>query len=192
MGSVYVSESKKNAKAEKAIVVFEDEASFSQSTTLHQTWSPVNAQPKISTKGQRNTQKIFGAITLGTNKFVYRRREDRFNHETYIEFLEQLLVEYKAKRSRRLYLIQDNASYHKKSETYQWFNENRHLIEVYNLPPYCPEFNAIETVWKYTRKCATHNRYHDTVEELRISLDTTFNEIQHKPELVAGLIAPFC
>ncbi|HDH06008.1 MAG TPA: deoxyribonuclease [Nitrospirae bacterium] len=39
-------------------MVHEDEASFRQSPTLHQTWAACNSQPQIPTRGQRNTQKI--------------------------------------------------------------------------------------------------------------------------------------
>jgi len=34
------------------------------------------------------------------------------------------------RRHHRIYLIQDNASYHKKQETYEWFKANRRHVEV--------------------------------------------------------------
>lgn len=192
MDQVYLSRFKKNAKKENAKIVFEDEASFRQTPTLHQTWALVNSQPKIPSKGERNTQKIFGAIELDTADFVYsHKKKENFNHETYIEFLEKMIGHYCKKKGTRVFLIQDNASYHKKSETYAWFSKNRRYIEVYNLPPYCPELNAAEQIWKFTRAGVTHNRYYDREEALCGALFKTFGDIQDNPSLVKGLLAPF-
>ena len=66
-----------------------------------------------------------------------------------------------------------------------------HIIEVFNLPPYCPELNSTERIWHYTRMQATHNRYYDTKEELCNALFLTFKTIQEKPYLINGLLKPF-
>jgi transposase len=170
--------------------VYGDEASFRQSPTLHQTWAPVNTQPKILSTGQRNSQKIFGAVELYSGNFLYKHKEANFNSETYIEFLEEMQNHY-YKKGHRIYLIQDNASYHKKPETYEWFTDNRKYIEVFNLPPYCPELNSTERIWHYTRMEATHNRYYDTKQQLLNALFLTFSTIQKTPNLINGLLAPF-
>jgi transposase len=190
MGSIHLSQSKKNAKQEGAVIVFVDEASFRQSPTLHQTWAPVNSQPTILSKGQRNSQKIFGAVALYSGDFLYRHKEENFNFETYVEFLEDMLDHYYKKR-HRIYLIQDNASYHKKPETYEWFTSNRKYMEVFNLPPYCPELNSTERIWHYTRMHATHNRYYETKKDLCNALFLTFSTIQKSPDLINGLLMPF-
>jgi len=158
---------------------------------LHQTWAPRNAQPQIPTRGQRNTQKILAGVDVATGKFVYRHQTEYFNADTYVEFLEQSLIPNFYRRNHRVFLIQDNASYHKKPEVYDWFRKHRHQVEVYLLPPYSPEFNAVERVWNYTRKMATHNRYFDTPEELCGSLFATFGDIQQYPENIMGRLAPY-
>ena len=111
------------------MIVFEDEASFRQTPTLHATWARVASQPQIPTRGERNTQKIFGAVRLDTAQFIYLHQQDYFQWETYVAFLDQVLVPAFYRRGHRVFLIQDNASYHKKKETYQWFAQN----------PYCPK-----------------------------------------------------
>ena len=95
------------------------------------------------------------------------------------------------KRGHRVYLIQDNASYHKKPGVYEWFGKHRRRIEVFLLPPYSPKFNAVERLWHYTRMGATHNRYYDTPQELCHNLFTTFQGIQQHPENILGLLQPF-
>ena len=191
MDPVYLSQSKKNARREQAIIVFEDEASFRQSPTLHQTWARRNSQPQIPSKGARNTQKIFGAVALHTAKFIYQHTSESFNSETYIAFLENHLLPNYYTQSHRIYLIQDNASYHKKPETYNWFQDNRKYIEVFNLPPYSPELNAEERLWHHTRMYVTHNQYYDTKEELCSNLFATFKNMQNNPKSIEGMLRPF-
>jgi transposase len=190
--SVYLPPSKKNAQIEGAIVVHQDEASFRQTPTLYQTWARKNSQPKVSTKGARNTQKIFGAVAPQTAQFIYHHTDQSFNHKTYIEFLEDHLLPSYYRKSHRVYLIQDNASYHKKPETYEWFESNRKYIEVFNLPPYSPELNAEERIWHHTRMCATHNRYFETKEELCDALFAAFEQMQRNPGSIQGYLQPFC
>ena len=191
MGALHLSELKKKAAREKAIVVYEDEASFRQSPTLHQTWARCNSQPQVPTRGQRNTQKILGAVSLYDARFIYHHQTEYFNAESYLAFLEHDLLPGFYKRGHRIYLIQDNASYHKKPEVYDWFAKQRKRIEVFLLPPYSPQFNSVERLWHYTRMHATHNRYFDTAEELCHSLFATFADIQQHPQDITGLLQPF-
>lgn len=187
-----IPEFKKKAVEEGAIIVYEDEASFHQSPTLHRTWAPLSQQPKIPTKGQRNTQKVYGAVGLYQPKFVFKHQEEYFNHTNYITFLDKHVLPEFYRRNHRVFYIQDNASYHKKAETYEWFKDHRKYIEVFCLPPYFPQLNAVEPIWKYVRKNATHNRYFDTKEELCVSLLRTLNTIRKEPKNILGILAPFC
>ena len=136
MGALDLSQSKKNAHTEGAVIVFTDEASFRQTPTLHATWARRGSQPQIPTRGERHTQKIFGAVSLQGARFIYLHQQDYFQWETYLAFVEQVLVPAFYRRGHRIYLIQDNASYHKKRELYEWFARHRRYLEVFQLPPY--------------------------------------------------------
>ena len=126
--------------------------------------------------------KIFGCVDVKTARFLYRR-DAVFNAETYIAFLEQVARQY---HGHRVFYVQDNASYHKDSDVWQWFKDNRKWIEVSNLPTYSPEFNAAEPIWKYTRKVATHNRHFESDAEIADTLTRVFRSIQRNPVLAAN------
>lgn len=191
MGALHVSESKKNAGKERALVVYVDEASFRQTPTLHQTWAPQNHRPEIPTRGERHTQKILGAVSLQGSRFAYRHQSEYFDQVTYRSFLEEVVMPTYYRRGHRIYLIQDNASYHKAPEVWEWFRAQRRRMEVFPLPKYSPEFNAQERLWQYTRRAATHNRYFATPHQLCASLFATFADMKRHPEKLDGLLAPF-
>ncbi len=131
--------------------------------------------------------KIFGCVELSNAKFNYHR-DEVFNEQTYLVFLEQIARQYYGKH---IFYIQDNASYHKSEDGWLWFKEHRKNIEVFNLPPYSPELNAIETLWHHTRVKGTHNRYFETKEEIIDVLIRVFRSIQKNPNQIRGYLTPF-
>ena len=52
-----------------------DECSFRQDSTLHSTWSRVGEQPLIPKTGQRKTVKVFGAVDITKDRFIYKTTE---------------------------------------------------------------------------------------------------------------------
>jgi transposase len=188
VASLYLSESKKKAKDQGAALIFEDEASFRQDSTLHATWSKRGHQPLIPVTGARKSIKIFGCVDVFSARFLYRR-DTVFNATTYLCFLDQIARAYHGKK---VCYVQDNASYHKDGQISAWFHDNRAWLEVRNLPPYSPEFNAAEPLWHHTRKTGTHNRYFSTQDELASTLTSVFRSIQRNPNQIRGYLAPFC
>jgi len=63
-------------------------------------------------------------------------------------------------------VILDNARWHHAKLLKPWLWEHRHIFQLDFLPPYSPELNNIERVWKLTRCICTHNRYFSNLEEL--------------------------
>lgn len=167
--------------------MFEDEASFRQDSTLHATWAKRGHAPKVSVTGKRKSVKIFGCINIHTAGFHYHQ-DEVFNANTYLNFLEQIAKKY---FRRHIFYIQDNASYHKDGDVWLWFKDHRKKIEVYNLPPYSPEFNATERLWHHTRMKGTHNRFFKDEFEIVKTLDGVFNQMQKNPDEIKGYLAPF-
>jgi len=88
---------------------------------------------------------------------------------------------------RKIFLIIDNGPCHWLDDVGKaWLAEHTQAIELHRLPPYSPEFNATEGVWKVTRKLATHNRFYPTVEERDAALTATFTVFQRQPQLIAA------
>jgi hypothetical protein len=98
----------RKARSRHWALLFIDEASFRQDSTIHATWSRVGCPPEVPVRGECKNVKIPGAIQLWCTRFDYRQ-DNVFNATTYLGFLEQL-----ARRCRRqgAILIPDNASYY--------------------------------------------------------------------------------
>ena len=144
--------------------------------------------PEVPVSGERKSVKIFGAIELWSTRFDYRQ-DTVFNACTYLGFLEQLARRY---HHQGAILIQDNASYHKHGDVWEWFKSNREWLEVHQLPPYSPELNPTQRLWQHTRKNGTHNRFFNDPDALLATLTQVFTEMQSYPQLIQSYLAPFC
>lgn len=186
MGQKDVSCHKKGARKKGAVIVFVDEASFRQDPTLFRTWARCGHQPRVLTYGRRNTQHALGAVSLTDASFTYRFATP-LNGETYLTFLVQIVRVF---GPEPVVLIADNARYHTHPDVVQWTDDHRDQITLRFLPPYSPEFNPMERVWGHVRRCATHNRFFETVPELLGCLRCAFRQIQRCPASIEGYLAP--
>lgn len=169
--------------------MFEDEASFWLDGTLHRTWAPVGVQPRVDTFGMRKTAHVYGAITIEKRPHFVYQFADVFNGATFLEFLKEIT---RRCPRRKVFLILDNGPCHNlQADGRDWLKENRHRIELHRLPPYSPELNGIEGVWKVTKKKTTHNRFYATVTHRDTALVSTFETFKAYPQLVAGHVARF-
>lgn len=168
--------------------MFGDEASFWLDGTLHRTWSRIGVQPRVDTYGLRKTAHVFGAISLEQHPVFKYSFADVFNGRTYLEFLKAVV----RGARRKIFMIIDNGPCHNlDDEGRLWLAANRHRVELCRLPPYSPELNAIEGVWKETKKRTTHNRFFRSVDERDAALITTFERFRAKPASIAGHVARF-
>lgn len=189
MGAGHIPIIKKKARKRGCRIVFEDEAGFRQDPTLHKTWSRKGYQPQVEQLKKRSGIKVLGCIDIEEMEFKYTF-EKTLEARSYIAFLETTVTQF-FEKDRPILYIQDNASYHKDGDVWYWFRENRKWIEVYNLPPYCPELNAVERLWKFTRSETTHNRYFDSVGDLEVNLVGTFEKMNKNPVLMKNKVSSF-
>jgi transposase len=137
----------------------------------------------------RKTAHVFGVVTLERRpRFLYQFAPV-FNGTTFLEFLKEVV---RRSRRRKTFLIIDNGPCHNLDQDgKRWLATHRHRIELFRLPPYSPELNPIEGVWKTTKKRTTHNRFYRTTEERDAALCATFATFQAQPSLIANHLTRF-
>ena len=52
-----------------------------------------------------------------------------------------------------------------------------HLVQVIWLPPYCPELNDIERIWKYVKGASVANFYFGDADSLRQAITEVFDKL---------------
>lgn len=153
-----------------------DEVHFQQHGSRCRMWIPPEIKdPVVYHHPTRRSVGYFGAVRLRDGNFFCRRESGRFNGETFGEFL-KLLCAASTAGGRRVVVISDNAKYHHARLHQSWREERAATFALDYLPPYSPELNPIERVWKLTRRLCLHNRYFGFLETVIDAVENQFTE----------------
>jgi len=124
---------------------------------------PEEVDPVILHAPTRKSLAVFGAVRPADG-YLIAQRAQTFNTDSFHAFLRLLLRH--QRRKRLIVAIVDNARWHHAQALRPWLWERRHLLRLDFLPPYSPELNHQERVWKFTRRLVTHNRYFPLLDTL--------------------------
>jgi transposase len=124
---------------------------------------PEDVDPVVLHAPTRKSMAVFGAMRVSDGRLT-SFTIDSFNGDTFQVFLRQLLRH--KRKGRRIVVVVDNASWHRARALQPWLREHRKSLRLDFLPPYSPDLNPIERVWKLIRRLCTHNRYFATLDEL--------------------------
>ncbi len=148
--------------------MFLDECHFYQRGTRKRTWyPPEDLDPIVFREPRRKGISVFGALSINDGK-LFTKMTERYNSMTFLEFL--CIVHGKFPNST---VVLGNALYHHANVVKEFAFLTG--MDTLFLPPYSPELNPIESVWKLVRKHATHNRYFEKLSNLSGALKDEFN-----------------
>jgi transposase len=178
----------RQAKHRKALILFEDEASFAQWGSLRYTWASRGKQPEVPTSGKRTGYKVFGAREYFSGRLFSQGIEGRFTSESYQAFLQMIMGQTPAP----LFVIHEGARYHTSQSTEAFLAAHRHRITAEPLPSYSPDDNPIEYLWKKTKQRATHHKYFKELAALTISVEKALAYFAAHPEEIVSLLGRYC
>jgi hypothetical protein len=146
---------------------------------------PENVDPKIEHHPTRKSVGYFGAVRLRDGTFLYARESDRFNGQSFWDFMK--LLQNGFQQGRRIVVISDNARYHHAKMHKDWRDERQPGFQLDFLPPYSPDLNPIERVWKLTRRLCLHDQYFPMLGSVVVAVESRFNEWANGSDLLRRL-----
>src|ERR1700684_3556440 len=163
-----------------------DEVHFQQHGSRCRMWIPPEIKdPVLLHAPTRKGVGYCGAVRLRDGRFVFRLETGKFNGASFLQFLQQLRSASRRTR-RRVVVISDNARYHHSRLHRPGREQHAHDFALDFLPPYSPELNPIERVWKLTRRRCRHNRYFGLLDSVAEAVEGQFanwlgpNETLHR------------
>lgn len=111
---------------------------------------------------------------------LFTAKPETFNCETTIESIRAFLASNPAPDEKKYALVMDNAPWHKKTirlvetEARPEYADIRKSVVFIKLPPYSPDLNPIEQVWRITRRENTHNVFFPSLSLLEEAVDSAF------------------
>lgn len=127
----------------------------------------------IKSNTGRDRLNLNGALNAKTLEVVIRE-DERINSVSTINLLDALLDKHPA---GRIYLIWDNARYYYSKVVQNYLKYHPRLIPKF-LPPYSPNLNLIERLWRLFHQKVTYNQYYETFPKFKESCLNFFENIQ--------------
>lgn len=126
----------------------------------------------LKTPSGRQRYSVLGAVDSHTKELITVRTKGNINAMSVCELFCEI---------RRLHpegeitLVMDNASYQ-----HSWFTKlgaSELGIELLFLPPYSPNLNIIERLWKLVKKNCLTNRYYDNFSKFLAAIDRCLDSV---------------
>lgn len=133
-------------------------------------WIKRGEQRAVRTNTGRRRVNINGAIDLQRLEPVVRF-DDTIDADSTIALLKQLEQLHLA--ATWIYVICDNARYYRSKAVQEYLKTSR--IKLVFLPPYAPNLNLIERLWKLFKKQVLYNRYYESFSEFKEACEGFFS-----------------
>lgn len=141
----------------------------------------------VKTNSGRERLNLNGALDLKTHHAIVLS-EETINAHSVIRLGNTLL---KKHPKGKIYLILDNATHHHARLVTAWRTKHRRIRFIF-LPPYSPNLNLIERLWRFFHQKVTWNHYFETFEEFKNESLGFFNNLkQYETELATLLTDNF-
>jgi len=151
-------------------------------------WTQKGEQPQIPTLGNHEKVNLFGTVNplLGEAFCVPTACQNAQEFQT---FLEAVLDRYAAKE--HILLILDNARSHHAKYLRPFLKKHRDKLELLFLPPYSPNLNVMERIWRFIRKIVSHNTFFETFKKFTAALFSFLKQLSFPSASLCTLCGNF-
>ena len=168
----------------KTTVLFQDETYARMHPSLMAAWAPPGQRPVIDTWDSHQRRVLYGSVNPRTGALDLLWSNSLCG-PAMVAHLEQIARSYP---TGRVYVVMDNGGAHHSKLVENWFAQQRRLRPFY-LPPYSPDLNPIERLWKDYRSQVLHNHRYRQVSELEAASRAYHDQLAANPERVRRLVA---
>jgi hypothetical protein len=137
---------------QRTVLLILDETIVTETPPLYSCYGHVGEQVRVPITGNRAKRILHGAINVGTGDVTLLITK-QWTQETHQGFLSVIRSRW---RGWNLVLFEDRAGQHTSPDSLEWADELG--IEVRLLPKATPELNAMDHLWRHTKREALGDR----------------------------------
>jgi putative transposase len=147
---------------------------------IHKTWFERGKQRIIKTYGKHQGVKLVGYLNYETGE-IYCEEHDSYDAKVFLKFLKNVIS---TSPNGKTVIVLDNARIHHAKLLQPFLKENENSLELMFLPPYSPNLNLIEGLWKWMKEKVVYNVFYKTVAEIRENVTDFLEVINADPEAI--------
>jgi transposase len=152
------------AVAKNEVILYVDEVDIHLNPKIGPDWMLRGTQKTVLTPGKNQKRYLAGALNARTGRLTWVEA-DRKNSQLFILQL-WMLIGRDYPHARRIHLILDNYRIHSSIQTQTALARLDGRVVLHFLPPYCPDHNRIERVWRDLHANVTRNHQCRSMHEL--------------------------
>jgi len=160
------------AAAGEAVVYFADAAHPTHNTRATHVWTETGKERPLLPVSGRERVNLNAALNAHCPSQVLLDETECVNAQSTQRLYEQLLAAHPQGPS---HVICDNARYYKNQALDAWLADKR-LVQVF-LPPYSPNLNLIERLWKFLRQKIINTAFYRTKGQFKSAVLTFFDRL---------------
>ena len=160
------------AEAGKAVVYFADAAHPTHNTRATHVWTETGKERPLLTVSGRERVNLNAALNAHAPTQVHLDETGCVNAQSTRRLYEKLLT---AHPDGPVYVVCDNARYYKNKTLAAWLADQR-LVQVF-LPPYSPNLNLIERLWKFLRQKIINTAFYRTKGQFKTAVLDFFDRL---------------
>jgi transposase len=161
------------ASKEGARIYWGDEMGIHSTDNRGRMYSPKGETPTIINAGSRFKCNMLAAISPSgfMNWMVF---QENFTSKQFVIFLGRL----NRQINQKIFLILDNHKVHHSRHAKAYVNKHKDKIQLFFLPPYCPELNPEELVNQDVKANANNFKVMRSIEDLATNVRYYLTKIQ--------------
>jgi transposase len=175
----------RQARRERRVLVFVDEAGFYLLPGAVRTYAPVGQTPVLRVKLSRDHLSVMGGLTPQGKVYTLTRQEP-LNGLHCIEFL----VHLGWVAGDRLLVIWDGSPIHRRAAVTEFVTGTRGHVRLESLPGYAPDLNPLDAGgWQHLKHVEMRNLVCPDLEELHLEFHLAVGRLRKKRHLIQSFFA---
>lgn len=170
----YYNELKQKTDNVNSVIMFMDAVHPEYQSQAVYGWIPKGETKTLPTTNTQFRLHLNGAIDLNTMD-IFTKEYSTIDAVSIISFFKDLEVK---NPDKTIHIICDNGRSNKNKEIERYLTTSR--IKIHYLPPYSPNLNAIERLWKIMREYVTYNKYYPKFTEFKDKIHEFFSNTIHE------------
>lgn len=173
----------KRKAGKKEPIYFVDSVHPQYQAHLTYGWILKGEQKLVPTTARQPRLNFVGGICLNGHRIIYQQAE-KVDADSIAGFLCQLRKRHPDKY--KIHIIWDNAGYHCDGAIQEFAKSL--AIKLHYLPPYSPNLNPIERLWKIMHEKVSANKYYETFSDFTEATLNFFRNISKNKSLLKSRI----
>lgn len=166
--------------SDDAVFLFGDSCHPYHNTRSRYAWIETGKEHSIPANSGRFHANINAVMNADDPCDVTARFEKTVNAQSTIELYKD--IEKKYPKAKTIYIVRDNARYYCSKVVTEYLKHSR-IMEL-PLPPYAPNLNIIERLWKFMRKKVIDSIFYQHSKDFLVALTNFFINLDiHRKEL---------